>query len=375
MKAKDFITIENRLTNKIMRIWLKDNVDTIAKLSILIKDKHYNDAMLLAGELSQFKYDEKLFKYAIAQSKLLYLVGGRKLGTNKQILKTLKEETLGANVLLLLEGIKENFHNVLIKNLRGAISKEQKNFSKVEKIAQPAGDYLKGMTKHGRVLINYSTSLHSTRVAAFGFVSMAEFTGVTHYRVDEQLDSRICPICTLMDKTTFKVSDVQPWLEGLIGVQDSSTLKSVAPFQPQTKAGLAELATMTKGDLVKKGLHTPPYHPLCRGLLGESKETTVDYSQVPDKEKSKELLRQVVGDEIKDTDDILEVAQAIFNPASINDIPEGALDEILLNAIKNFLSSGASVEQGEDFLATILGPNSDDRIEEILSTLLTGEIT
>jgi predicted ABC-type ATPase len=124
-----------------------------------------------------------------------------------------------------------------------------------------------GASNIGRGMINVASSLQMSRMANYGFLAEADARGVTQYTVNEQLDSRICPVCRRMHGKTFEVPSALAKLDTQIRITDPSDLKLLAPFPKQSKAGLAELDSMSSEQLRAKGFDTPPYHPHCRGLL------------------------------------------------------------------------------------------------------------
>lgn len=119
----------------------------------------------------------------------------------------------------------------------------------------------------GGGMIGVASSLQMSRMANYGFVAEASSRGVTHYIVNEQLDSRICPVCRRMHGKRFEVAPALAKLDTQIRITDPTDLKILAPFPLQSKAAVKDLTEMTSEQLRAKGWDTPPYHPRCRGLL------------------------------------------------------------------------------------------------------------
>ena len=119
----------------------------------------------------------------------------------------------------------------------------------------------------GGSMISVASSLQMSRMAQYGFVAEASSRGITHYVVNEQLDSRICPVCRRMDGKRFSVAPALAKLDTQIRITDPTDLKILAPFPKQSKAAVKDLTEMTPEQLRAKGWDTPPYHPRCRGLL------------------------------------------------------------------------------------------------------------
>jgi len=119
----------------------------------------------------------------------------------------------------------------------------------------------------GGGMISVASSLQMSRMSQYGFVAEASSRGVTHYIVNEQLDSRICPVCKTMHGKRFEVAPALAKLDTHIRITDPTDLKLLAPFPLQSKAAVKDLTEMTNEQMRAKGWDTPPYHPRCRGLL------------------------------------------------------------------------------------------------------------
>jgi hypothetical protein len=128
--------------------------------------------------------------------------------------------------------------------------------------------YVQGrISKSGSAVVSAASSLHTSRLANYGFLTEAALFGVTKYRVSEQLDGRTCPVCRRMDGKVFDTADAYERLDGILRVEDQQALKQMSPWPKQTKAGIAELDRMSNRQLQERGFAFPPYHPKCRGVL------------------------------------------------------------------------------------------------------------
>jgi predicted ABC-type ATPase len=120
---------------------------------------------------------------------------------------------------------------------------------------------------NGKAFIDIGSSLHTSRLSAWGFTQEANFRGIKFYQVSEQLDSRTCPVCRTMHGRKFAVRPAQTKLETQMSVTDMNELKSIAPWPKQDRKSVKLLAQMSNSRLQQNGWDTPPYHPLCRGVL------------------------------------------------------------------------------------------------------------
>ena len=116
-------------------------------------------------------------------------------------------------------------------------------------------------------MLQMISSLHTSRLAAFGYTEEAQLLGYTQYAITEQLDNKICEVCTIMHGKVFEVADARALLERVLLTDDPTELKTLQPWPKQNKAALQELRGMSDEEIVDRGWHIPPYHPWCRGQL------------------------------------------------------------------------------------------------------------
>lgn len=135
---------------------------------------------------------------------------------------------------------------------------------KKRRILQPFDTFMDGQ---GDAVFKIASSLHTSRVSAYGFTAEARALGLKEYQINEQLDARTCPVCRIMHGKKFKVADARAMLDIVTRVTDPEDLKMLQPWPKQTKAAVADLKEMTTEEMVNAGWHIPPFHPRCRGLL------------------------------------------------------------------------------------------------------------
>lgn len=136
--------------------------------------------------------------------------------------------------------------------------------AKADSVLQPFSSFMKGA---GKAYLNITSSLHTSRVSAYGFTAEADALGLEEYQLNEQLDNRVCPICRVLHGKVFKVKDARALLNVATRVTDPDELKALHPWPPQTVAGLEAIKKMTNAELVQASWFVPPFHPGCRGLL------------------------------------------------------------------------------------------------------------
>lgn len=160
-----------------------------------------------------------------------------------------------------------------LKRVRARLNPEDGTYlGKVMKAAKPKAifPFESFMDENGKAVFKIASSLHTSRLSAFGFTAEAKYLGYTEYQVNEQLDGRTCPVCRLMHGKVFKIADARNLLNTVIRTKDPSILKALQPWPKQNKANLESMALMTGPEFVTRGWHVPPYHPMCRGLLSKA---------------------------------------------------------------------------------------------------------
>jgi hypothetical protein len=111
------------------------------------------------------------------------------------------------------------------------------------------------------------SSLHSSRLAVWGFTAEAEILEVRRYKLNAVLDGRTSDFCRLIHGKEFSVVDARKKILEVLSAQDPNDLKTLQPWPSQSKASLEEISKLSEEELVGRGLHIPPFHPGCRTLL------------------------------------------------------------------------------------------------------------
>lgn len=119
----------------------------------------------------------------------------------------------------------------------------------------------------GKAYFNMVSSLHTSRVSAYGFTTEAYALGMDKYQITEQLDKRICPVCRTMHGRVFEVKQARDLLDVVLRVSEKEDFKNLQPWPGQSKSDMEDLSKLTPDEIVSKGWHIPPFHPQCRGLL------------------------------------------------------------------------------------------------------------
>lgn len=136
-----------------------------------------------------------------------------------------------------------------------------------EGLARPFTSFKDATQSVAQNSLQLTSSLHTSRVSAFGFTVEAEVTGLTEYAISEQLDNRICPICEITHGKVFDVTDAQSALRDILTADDPDDMKTLQPWPKQDPASVEAFRELSNDELVERNWHLPPYHPLCRGMF------------------------------------------------------------------------------------------------------------
>lgn len=119
----------------------------------------------------------------------------------------------------------------------------------------------------GRLAINISANLTTSRLATFGFLAEAVTTGVETYQINEILDKKTCSVCRMMHGRTFDVQREYGRVLQALSTSDPQELRSISPWPSNSKAGLTALGELSAEEMQAAGFGSPPFHPGCRGFL------------------------------------------------------------------------------------------------------------
>ncbi len=272
IQATVFIAIEQALSEKLSQAYTDQSSTLFTEVAKCLRKGDYDKARELVGTLSLAPIFDQIEKFIEYQTHLAMLFGAARVtsdpGTSvvglgheklaaKQMVDRFRMELLVAEAR-----IKEQAVQLIAQAEAGTLQVEKEDKPRVLQ------DFASFMNAQGEAYFNLVSSLHTSRVSAYGFTAEAMALGLEEYQVDEQLDSRTCPVCRVMNGKTFKVADARKFLEIVTRVTNPDDLKSLQPWPSQTQESLQRLQTLTPEQLISNGWHVPPYHPRCRGLLG-----------------------------------------------------------------------------------------------------------
>lgn len=283
MKPEAYLNIAVSLEKKLVASWNQKISGTIKKLNKAIEAKDESKVSLLIESIDISKALEGNRRYLKFKSNLALRFGVSRINSlessefvkngsndNKAVKDTIKQ------LEAVLKAQNQKIKDLVSKKALIDLAFQKRFILKKEVISTYAAT--KKLSNVGGNALALSTSLHTSRLAQYGFCVEAMLTGTKTYIINEILDPRTCKVCEWTNEQVYKVETLVSRLEKVIRTDDPDVLKGLAPWPKQTKEGLAQLKKMTPEQIVHSGFDAPPYHPLCRGFIDytETQPTSVE---------------------------------------------------------------------------------------------------
>ena len=276
VRVNSFLVLEESLRSHVMNSWQREVAPAMRGIVFRLADKDINGALELVEQLGMEGVAERSATMAETIGMQAILFGASSfVKPNRSVFADL------ASPPLLLDSAINQFKMMLsvtgtenvkvaARRVIAAVETQDKERSQAIKagpgeLAREMGQKVGGTS--AREILT-ATSLYNSRLASWGFAVQAESVGATSYKVFEQVGTlNICPVCRAMHGKVFNVAPARAKLEGWLSVDDPQSLKNVATWPRQDQASVEALGKMSPEDLQGAGWDTPPYHPLCRGIL------------------------------------------------------------------------------------------------------------
>lgn len=305
VKLEAFLSLEGSVAGTINATMNKVTAKAVSQLLPLIEDGKWDDAHDIANRFhmngvvgAQRRRLEELAVSALlfgaqnvtgSPASTSFVRGEQQLPwAMQQALDQLTEmvETLGG------EQVRNAIHNFVRAQEIVPVEK-----SELRKADQALVDMLNAAVMGtGKMQVDLSANLTTSRLVSLGFLAEAAEKSVTTYQVNEVLDSRTCPVCQYMHGKTFSVEQEYNRVLTALGTSDPKELKAIAPWPSSSKAGLRDLNGMSLSDMQAAGYGSPPYHPLCRGVLVMTGTITEQIPLGGLGEIGKKIVQQLVTD-------------------------------------------------------------------------------
>ncbi len=275
VSAESFLALEESLASRLRNSWSRVLAPIARKIDAAVKKEDFTLAYALAKTIDMTPVAERNRKFIELVGMGSILFGTSQLGApgDSSFAGEPKPEQLEKAVDVMVMVIAENGTAEARETAERAIGDEEDRLKEesqqVEK-AEPipfTKAFVSSVKRSGDAFINIGSSQHTSRLASWGMTTEAEVLGITTFTVSEQLDSRTCPVCRTMHGKSFSVTQAKAKLEDQLSVENTDDLKAIAPWPKQDKASISELQGMSNQQIANKGWDTPPYHPMCRGIL------------------------------------------------------------------------------------------------------------
>lgn len=292
---RTYLELEVQLHKRLRKTWKPIAAKLQAKVVDAIDQGDFAKAYSLAKDIDLTSVGEKNKQY-IKYLMLACANFGARMATDSKT-----TFVSGGAHDKLMEAVAENFCKSLelnatvqvYKAVVQSIAKVQEELKTVEKAEKPR--YVRefvDFTVEGDKIMQLISSLHTSRLAVWGFAAEADLLGLTTYKLSAVLDGRTSAFCRAINGKVFKVDDARKSINEILSVQNPDDVKALQPWPKQDKASMEKYAEMTAEELTAAGLHIPPFHPGCRTMLVRvGKAPRTEKPSVP---KEREKLPKVV---------------------------------------------------------------------------------
>jgi hypothetical protein len=299
IKHEAFIDLELALLNRLRKEVEAEAKDLATKINALIVTGAFADAYMTVNNFDLSEVAERSRKYLQTVTRAAFYQGVSRLTNPREsklfkepptkyldfVIKQFEEQMLVdlAQVLrhLAFEVLARIEADVDAEILGGGISKESPAEAMEEGlkgvgVTIPSDDKYYGYTFNpfstevphvSDPFLTAGSSLIVSRSNNFGYIEQALIDGVTHYRVNEVMDAKTCPVCRVMDGKEFDVQLAAHQAMRIMATDDTNELKEIAPWPSQKKADVEKLEAMSHEELIANGYIMPPFHPRCRGII------------------------------------------------------------------------------------------------------------
>lgn len=267
---RKYLQIEAALQDRLLKAWRPIARKLYKRMYALVKDEKFDEALRLAGEIDLGPVAVKNREYIKAVLwKAMQFGASMAAGTEKTAVSVGKyTKTLN----MVADGFIASFvHNATLQTYRSAVQSIATARATAESVqkAETAPRFLKEFTSfqgEGEDMVQTIASLHTSRLAVWGFTAEAEVRGMQKYKLSAVIDSRTSDFCRWINGKEFDVEVAREKVIQALSVQNPDDLKTIAPWPKQTKAAMSSYAEMSADQLQKLGYSVPPFHPGCRTL-------------------------------------------------------------------------------------------------------------
>ncbi|NIT54872.1 MAG: hypothetical protein GWN00_01090 [Aliifodinibius sp.] len=356
-----FITLEESLTDRLLSTWEPIGRRIADRILRYFRDDDWDSVNEEIGKIDLTRCLEGNIAYMNYVGSMSFMFGVSRLGEPTQ--SAFMES--GDSIPVLTEAknqsrmILESASTTAQKVLKNMLLREDRR-QRVQK-AELIKNFVSSFDDRvlaGGGMPHLAASLHTSRLAQFGYTVEATLIGQTHYIINAILDGRECPVCRTLDKEVFEVHTLQERLIKVFRATTTEELISLSPWPGQSAAELERLGQMSSEEIVNNGYDAPPYHPLCRCFIDHverpvtqvEEKVTGSLGQVPVRPRIRDYrnLRNRPRTEVdEEAQRIFAVAEKPEVSASLQVTLEGPLTNLSVKdslAVEYFLEGQAAVE-------------------------------
>lgn len=288
LMPRAFLALETTMARSIEGSWAPLARSLVARLETAIEARRFADAFDLARSITLANVVERQ-RPRLEELAVAAVLFGASRVVDLQLTSLMRGQPLSGLLERALNQLTVMIEDEAAEHIRVAAEqvvaraeetahRRELALAKGEKLQKTGMDLADALNAavlgNGRGLIEVGANLTTSRLVSFGFLDQAQSLDIDTYQVTEILDGRHCPVCAYMHGKTFRVAQEAARVERLLQILDPAELRAAAPWPRQDAASLSQLRAMSGEELQNAGLGSPPYHPLCRGLLAKAGTVT-----------------------------------------------------------------------------------------------------
>jgi len=271
MDPRAYLKIEMALTKRLQKAWGPLAAQVFSQVTDAMEDSDYAAAYDFAGQLDFSVIRENHYDWLKYQLFAAAKFGAQMVAKDTALETGSYEILLGQAADALLRDVEVSAFQAAYTSLAQLIAARQ-----YPEMVKKADTFYQGQ-RYVKEFVSFKSdadarlqlisSLHSSRLAVWGFTAEADVRGVTQYRLTAVLDGRTSHYCRYVAHgKTFEVEDARSSINRILQAQDAETVKNLHPWPKQDAKTIKSLREMSAADLTALGYHIPPFHPLCRTL-------------------------------------------------------------------------------------------------------------
>lgn len=294
MSTKEtYLQLESSLMLRLRKSWAPVAAGIYSRMTEQVSAGRFDDARALVQEIDLApvaKANREYLKYTMWGFAVL---GASQANDGKPLITGLTfEETLNHITGMLEQSLALNATEQTRDTALQLIANAETEYAKTQKADQPR--FLKEFVSFagkGDETMRMVSALHSTRLAAWGFLAEADLLGITKYRLSAVIDGRTSEFCRLINNKIFLVEDAGRDIREILAAQQPEDLKTLHPWPKQDDDSLKAYKKLTGKQLTALKLHIPPFHPYCRTMLIKLKKDskTPKFPKLVNQESNKTL--------------------------------------------------------------------------------------